>query len=243
MRTMGAQTAPPAEAFRHLLLGYRVTQALYAAFEAGLADLLAGGASERGRPAASRRGARPAPRACCGLLASEGVFAQTEDGRFALTPLAEPLGATRRPRCGRWRCSSAGRPLGVLGAAPAQRADAPRRSTTCTASTSSRTTAGTRRRGRSSTRPWRRTPPRRCGRWRPRTTSRRWGPWWTWAAGPARWRSGSWGRTRACAPSCSTSRPWRPPPGRRSGRGAEAAAARRSAGTSSRPCPPATPTC
>ena len=33
MRTMGAQTAPPAEAFRHLLLGYRVTQALYAAAE------------------------------------------------------------------------------------------------------------------------------------------------------------------------------------------------------------------
>jgi hypothetical protein len=53
------------------------------------------------------------------------------------------------------------------------------------ASTSSRTTAGTRSNGRSSTRPWRGTPPRRCGRWRPRTTSRRSAPWWTWAAGGA----------------------------------------------------------
>jgi hypothetical protein len=91
MLTMRAQTAPPAEAFRHLLLGYRVTQALYAAAELGLADLLAGGARSADDLAAAAGAHAPSLARVLRLLASEGVFAQTDDGRFVLTPLAEPL--------------------------------------------------------------------------------------------------------------------------------------------------------
>jgi len=89
--TMDAQAAPPAEAFRHLLLGYRVTQALYVAAELGLADLLAGGARSADDLAAAAGAHAPSLARVLRLLASEGVFAQTADGRFVLTPLAEPL--------------------------------------------------------------------------------------------------------------------------------------------------------
>jgi precorrin-6B methylase 2 len=91
MLTMDAQPAPLAEAFRHLLLGYRVTQALYAAAELGLADLLAGGARSADDLAAAAGAHAPSLARVLRLLASEGVFAQTADGRFVLTPLAEPL--------------------------------------------------------------------------------------------------------------------------------------------------------
>lgn len=70
---MHAQAVTPGEELRHLLFGYRVSQAISVAAELGIADLLS-------------RGPRSAEE-----LASEGVFAETEDGQFVLTPMAEVL--------------------------------------------------------------------------------------------------------------------------------------------------------
>jgi precorrin-6B methylase 2 len=85
----------PAEAFRRLYLGFRVTQAVYAAAELGIADLLAGGPRSADELAAAAGAHAPSLYRVLRLLASEGVFAETDDGRFALTPMAEP-GTSRR---------------------------------------------------------------------------------------------------------------------------------------------------
>lgn len=88
---MCAQAATPGEQLRRLVFGYRISQAIGVAAELGIADLVHSGprsaeelASETGVDASSLyRVLR--------LLASEGVFAETEEGRFVLTPMAEAL--------------------------------------------------------------------------------------------------------------------------------------------------------
>ena len=88
---MGAQATTPSEDLRHLIFGFRVTQALHAAAELDIADLLAGGPRSADDLAAASGAHAPSLYRVLRLLASEGVFAQTPDGRFALTPLAEAL--------------------------------------------------------------------------------------------------------------------------------------------------------
>src|SRR5438067_3874116 len=88
---MSMQASSPGEQLRHLFLGYRVSQAIYAATELGIADLLAGGPRGAAELAAATGAHAPSLRRVLRLLASEGVFAQTEDGRFASTPMAEAL--------------------------------------------------------------------------------------------------------------------------------------------------------
>ena len=88
---MRTQVTTPREALRHLFFGFRVSQALYAAAALGIADLLAGG-PRRAEDLATATGAHgPSLARVLRLLASEGVFAQTDDGLFTLSPLAEAL--------------------------------------------------------------------------------------------------------------------------------------------------------
>jgi SAM-dependent methyltransferase len=86
-----AEPLPPGIQLYQMAIGHYVSRALHVAAKLGVADLLAGGplpAQELARktdtdPAALRRVLR--------LLASVGVFAEGEDGSFALAPLGEAL--------------------------------------------------------------------------------------------------------------------------------------------------------
>jgi len=81
----------PSEQLRHLIFGFRVSQALYAAAELGIADLLAGGPRSADDLATASGAHAPSLYRVLRLLASEGVFTETDSGRFALTPMAEAL--------------------------------------------------------------------------------------------------------------------------------------------------------
>jgi hypothetical protein len=90
------QVAPAdAAALRQMIMGFRATQLIHVAARLGLADRLARGAQT---PAAlaQQAGAEPdALRRVLRALASLGIFAETADGAYALTPLAEPLCSDR----------------------------------------------------------------------------------------------------------------------------------------------------
>jgi hypothetical protein len=74
-----------------MLHGYQVSQALYVAATLGIADLLVGG-PRSAEELAERVGAHgPTLYRLLRLLASLGVFAEDDAGRFGLTPLAECL--------------------------------------------------------------------------------------------------------------------------------------------------------
>jgi SAM-dependent methyltransferase len=88
---MSAQAARPGDDLRRLVLGYRVSQAIYVAAELGIADLLASGPRTADDLASAAGAHAPALYRVLRLLASEGVFAETEDGRFELTPMAAAL--------------------------------------------------------------------------------------------------------------------------------------------------------
>jgi hypothetical protein len=88
---MQAQPATPGEQLRHLLFGYRVSQAIGVAAELGIADVLGSGPRSAEELARATGVDGPSLSRVLRLLASEGVFAETEDGRFALTPMAEAL--------------------------------------------------------------------------------------------------------------------------------------------------------
>lgn len=78
-------------ALTQMINGYWVTQSLHVAARLGIADLLADG-PKTVEALAQSSGAEP--RSLYRLLralASLGVFAETADGQFTLTPLAEPL--------------------------------------------------------------------------------------------------------------------------------------------------------
>jgi hypothetical protein len=88
---MHAHAANPGEQLRHLVFGYRVSQATGVAAELGIADLLASGPRSADELAAATGVHGSARYRVLRLLASEGVFAETEDGRFVLTPMVEAL--------------------------------------------------------------------------------------------------------------------------------------------------------
>ncbi len=88
---MTTDRQPAAADRRRMIVGYRLSQALYVAAKLGIADLLAEG-TRRVEDLAGATGAHPSSLyRVLGLLASEGVFEELVEGRFALTPLAEPL--------------------------------------------------------------------------------------------------------------------------------------------------------
>jgi O-methyltransferase domain/Dimerisation domain len=87
----GSSASPPGPALARMINGYWLTQMIYTATRLGIADALAGGPQTAGR-LAERCGAHPRSlHRLLRALASLGVFAETEDGRFALTPMAELL--------------------------------------------------------------------------------------------------------------------------------------------------------
>ena len=88
---MCAQTVTPGEQLRHLVFGYRISQAIGVAAELGIADALSSGPRSAEELARETGVDGPSLYRVLRLLASEGVFAEMEDGRFILTPLAEVL--------------------------------------------------------------------------------------------------------------------------------------------------------
>jgi hypothetical protein len=82
---------PPAVALRHLLYGYRLSQAIYVAAKLGLADALKDG-PKGSDELATAVGAHPeALHRLLRVLASVGIFAEVDQRRFTLTPLGALL--------------------------------------------------------------------------------------------------------------------------------------------------------
>jgi O-methyltransferase len=81
----------PANHLRDLLLSFRISRAIAAVTELGIADLLANGPWSVEDLAAAVSADKQALHRVLRLLASEGVFTEIEDGRFALTPMANAL--------------------------------------------------------------------------------------------------------------------------------------------------------
>jgi hypothetical protein len=77
--------------FLDLFLGYQRTQLLYVAATLGLADLLADGPRTVADLATATSTHPPSFARVLRALAGLGVFAAREDGRYELTPLAQPL--------------------------------------------------------------------------------------------------------------------------------------------------------
>jgi hypothetical protein len=82
---------PPGVALYYLSISHYISHALYLAAKIGLADLLREGPRSAAELAADTATHAPSLRRVLRLLASAGVFAEGEDGRFSLTPLGEPL--------------------------------------------------------------------------------------------------------------------------------------------------------
>ena len=80
-----------AETLTEMIMAYRLSQLIYVAARLGIADLLADG-PKRSEELAALTGVHPHAlyRVLRGL-ASNGIFTETEDRSFALTPLAAPL--------------------------------------------------------------------------------------------------------------------------------------------------------
>ncbi len=88
---MSGDVIPPPVALRQLANGFMVSQAIYVAAKLGIADLLAEGPKNCEEPAKAADAHAQSLYRVLRVLASMGVFAQDAEGRFRLTPLAEPL--------------------------------------------------------------------------------------------------------------------------------------------------------
>ena len=82
---------PPGQQLYQLGTGHYVSRALYLAAKLDLAGHVARGAREVGALAAATQTHAPSLRRLLRLLASVGIFEETESGEFALTPLADVL--------------------------------------------------------------------------------------------------------------------------------------------------------
>jgi hypothetical protein len=84
-------TVPPAVQMVQLLAGFQLSQALYATARLGVADRLRGGSRDATALAAEVGADAQALSRVMRTLASIGVFTETADGLFGLTPLGETL--------------------------------------------------------------------------------------------------------------------------------------------------------
>ncbi len=84
---------PPRLVLVQMLTGYRVSQAIYVAAKLGITDLLRNDPQPCAELAKATGTHAPSLCRLLRLLASAGVFAEQEDGRFALTPIGECLRA------------------------------------------------------------------------------------------------------------------------------------------------------
>lgn len=83
--------ASPASQMARLISGYWISQAIYAAAKLGLADLLKNGPRTAEDLAHATQTHAPSLYRLLRALASVGVFAEDDQRRFSLTPLAETL--------------------------------------------------------------------------------------------------------------------------------------------------------
>jgi hypothetical protein len=96
MDSTGGSRAEPAEvpprlALFQMITGHYVSRAIWVAAKLGIADLLADGPRPGAQLAASAGVHAPSLHRVMRLLASVGVFAENENGGFALTPIGEWL--------------------------------------------------------------------------------------------------------------------------------------------------------
>jgi predicted O-methyltransferase YrrM len=89
--TESGQATTPSDDLRRLVFGYRVSQALYAVAELGVADLLADGPRSVDDLATACSAHAPSLYRVLRFLASEGVFTEPRHRWFALTPMADML--------------------------------------------------------------------------------------------------------------------------------------------------------
>jgi hypothetical protein len=85
------QREAPFTTLLRMIRGFQVTQVIYVAAKLGIADLLADGAKSSSELAVTTGAHAPSLYRVLRALASLGIFAEDEHGRFALTPLAQLL--------------------------------------------------------------------------------------------------------------------------------------------------------
>jgi len=87
----GTPSADLSQAMIQMIMGFRNTQMIYVAVKLGIADLLKDGPKEVESLAQATGTDAPSLYRLLRALASVGIFAEDEQDRFALTPLAELL--------------------------------------------------------------------------------------------------------------------------------------------------------
>jgi hypothetical protein len=140
---MAAWPSTPGDELIRLFRGQWLSRAIYVAAELGMADLLADGPRSVADLAAATNSQAPTLYRVIRLLASEGVFAEADDGRFELTPRAAALRqgvGVRACRCCTWAAQRPGRRPGTC---RIQSEPVRRHSSMCTAWISSNTTGCT----------------------------------------------------------------------------------------------------
>src|SRR4029453_6711475 len=88
---MSTDSTPPALALLQQALGFWISRAICVVARLGIADLLKDGPLDTEKLAAAVGVHAPTLYRVLRTLASVGIFAEAEDGRFGLTPQAEPL--------------------------------------------------------------------------------------------------------------------------------------------------------
>jgi Dimerisation domain len=88
-----------------MIIGFQVSRVIGVAAELGIADLLAQGSLSVEQLAALTNTRAPLLYRIMRALASRGIFTEVEDGRFAMTPLADPLRSAREGSVHRRRWS------------------------------------------------------------------------------------------------------------------------------------------
>lgn len=88
---MNQNGLPPPAQLMKFIVGRWISKPIYVAAELGIADLLADGSKSVEELAQSSRSHAPSLYRMLRALASVGIFAETEDKRFELTPMAEYL--------------------------------------------------------------------------------------------------------------------------------------------------------
>jgi hypothetical protein len=90
-QAQSAAPKSPAETLTDMIVAYRMSQLIYVAARLGIADLLQDG-PKRSEALAAQVGVHPqALYRVLRALANQGIFAESADRHFSLTPLAEPL--------------------------------------------------------------------------------------------------------------------------------------------------------
>ena len=87
----GAPSRKTVEKLFQMIMGFRVTQMIYVVAKLGIADLLKAGPQDPESLAQATHTHGPSLYRLLRALASLGIFAEDEEGRFTLTPLAELL--------------------------------------------------------------------------------------------------------------------------------------------------------